>query len=514
MSTSNPGVALGPKNVGMNKKQAVLLLWLTLPILIVIALVWMISSSFSTQMRARQAESNAPVGAGAGYTGGANGIGEMLAGNKANKSAGKVEDGGLGKPGAAVEPGEKKLVQPESLPQGFIVIVEDKAKLANPGSPIYIAGTMNAWDPGNPNFKLTPQSDQKWRIAMKPTADGSRYSFKFTRGSWDLEELKDDMSVPENRLFDPVDVSGLAPGEQPKIELSVQKWGDQKPKQKVKSADDPYREIEATGTLRRVQVRGGAGGYEGRTRDVLVWLPPGYDDAKNAAVKYPVLYLEDGQNLFEKLPNVPGEWNVDETAQELISKGNVRPVIIVGIPNAGKGRMNEYLPVDALEGVKPEGEQHIAWLMSEVMPRVERAFRVKTGPENTGIGGSSLGAAIALYASTKYPQTFGILLAESLPLKSGKAQAWEDYLAGVKTWPRRVYLGMGGKEAGEGNDARSQGYVDAAKALDGRLKSAGFGPDRLLLVIDPAASHNEAAWSKRFPQALTFLFPPPVDVTK
>ncbi|MFA6046956.1 MAG: alpha/beta hydrolase-fold protein [Phycisphaerales bacterium] len=496
----------------MNKKQISLVVWLTLPIIIVIGLVWMISDSFSQQSRSRQAEQNAPIGAGAGSTAGANGIGELIAGHKANAAA---APGAEGKADKGAQPADaKKLVQPESLPQGFILIVEDKPKLANPGSPIYVAGTMNAWNPGNENFKLTPQSDQKWRIELKPTADGSRYAFKFTRGSWDIEELKDDMSVPENRMLAPIDISGLAPGEQPKIELSVQKWSDQKPKVKVKSADDPYRDIEVTGALKRLEVRGGAGGMEGKSRDLLVWLPPGYDDAKNATVRYPVLYLHDGQNLFEKLPNIPAEWNVDETAQDLVSKGNVRPVIIVGIPNAGKGRMSGYMPVQALEGVEPQGEKHIAWLMQEVMPRVERTFRVKTGPENTGIGGSSLGAAISLYAATKYPNVFGILLAESLPLKTGHAAAWDDYIAGVKTWPRRVYLGMGGKEAGEGNDAKTQGYVDAVKALDARLKSAGFGPDRLLLLIDPTATHNEQAWSKRFPQALTFLFPPPVDATK
>lgn len=506
-----PSLALPPKNAGMNKKQIGLVVWLTLPIVIVIALVWLISDSLSQQSRQRQAELNAPIGAGAGATAGANGIGELLAGNKANRSAEPGEKKGEG---PAAQPGNQNLVQPESLPQGFILIVNDKPKLANPSSPIYVAGTMNNWDPSNKQYVLTPQSDQKWRIALKPTADGSRYAFKFTRGSWDVEELTPELTVPANRMLAPIDISGLAPGEQPKIELSVEKWSDQRPKVKVKSGDDPYREIEVAGTLKRLQVRGGAGGVAGKARDLLVWLPPGYDDAKNATVRYPVLYLHDGQNLFEKLPNVSGEWNVDETAQDLITKGSVRPVIIVGVPHSGKGRISEYMPVDAIEGVNAEGDQHVQWLLSEVMPRVERSFRVKTGPENTGIGGSSLGAAISLYAATKHPEVFGELLAESLPLKTGKPEAWEGYLSGVKKWPGRVYLGMGGNEIGEGNEARSQAYVDAVKALDARLKAAGLGPDRRLLVIDPAATHNEQAWSKRFPQALTFLFPPPVDSTK
>jgi predicted alpha/beta superfamily hydrolase len=152
--------------------------------------------------------------------------------------------------------------------------------------------------------------------------------------------------------------------------------------------------------------------------------------------------------------------------------------------------------------------------MSTVMPRVERAFRVAKGPENTGIGGSSLGAVISMYAAARHPDTFGIVLAESLPLRTGSSAAWDEFIAGIKTWPNRIFLGMGGNETGSSNTARNQAYVDAVKALDEKLKAAGLGPDRRVLVIDPTAEHTEAAWAKRLPQALAFLFPPSVDGTK
>jgi len=233
-------------------------------------------------------------------------------------------------------------------------------------------------------------------------------------------------------------------------------------------------------------------------------------------VTYPVLYLHDGQNLFEKPAAAPGEWGVDETAMALVTRGAMRPAIIVGIPHSGEGRLSEYLPVEAVEGVKPEGARHVAWLLEEVMPRVERAFRVKTGPESTGIGGSSLGAVISLYAATKHPDRFGLLLAESLPLRTGRVEAWDGFLNGVTAWPRRVYLGMGGSETGAdaSQTERNKGYVDAVRALDARLQSAGLGADRRLLVIEPGATHTETAWAKRLPAALTFLFPPAVDTTK
>ncbi len=489
----------------MNRQtqQIALTAFVLAPLVVLVLLCWAIAVS----IREPRKMDVPPIGAGAGNTGGANAIGELIA-------------HGSAKPRHEQEPPAQPAagqVEPESLAQGFILIVEDKTSKANPASPIYLASNYGNWNPADPAFKLEPQSDMKWRILVKrPAGRTDRMEFKFTRGAWELEELNADLTPPKNRTLPLLDAASIKDGEPPKIELVVQHWGDEKPENAAKVSADPYREIKAIGTLRRLQVQGGASTAAGTLRELLVWLPPGYDDPRNATAKYPVLYLHDGQNIFEKPANVPGEWRADETAQELITKGRMSPAIIVGIPHSGAGRLSEYLPVAALENVHPEGDVHIAWLMREVMPRVERAFRVKTGPEYTGIGGSSLGAAIALYGATQHPDVFGLVLAESLPLRSGKAKAWDDWLAGVKTWPRKVYLGMGGNETGDSgkNLDRNRAYVEAVQALDRTLEKAGLGPDRRLLIVDAAATHNEEAWAKRLPQALSFLFPPPMDGTK
>lgn len=495
----------------MSRKNTALAIWLGLPVVIVALLCWAIVVSI--EQRGKQREMNPPVGAGAGDTGGVNAIGEMLAGNKANHGAKAQESDQVAPPPAT--PGQV-MVQPEELDQGYILIVEDKAKLAGPSSPIYLAGTVTGWNPGDPRWKLEPQSDMKWRIHVPASANRRPIEFKFTRGSWDLEELTSEMKTPPNRTLPKIDASALKPGEPPKIELSVAHWGDERKGFEARNASDPYRSIVATGTLTRLPVQGGAGTATGAMRELLVWLPPGYHDPRNSQATYPVLYLHDGQNLFEKLPQVPGEWSADETADGLIRSGAMRPVIIVGIPHSGAGRISEYLPTPALKDVPVQGDAHVDWLVNEVKPRVERAFRVRTGPESTGVGGSSLGAAISLHAANRYPEVFGLVLAESLPLRSGDAGAWDQWLASMQHWPRRVFLGMGGAETGPEPEkaSRNQTYVDAVKALDATLKGAGLGPDRRLLVIDPAATHTEAAWAKRLPQALTFLFPPPLDNSK
>lgn len=478
-------------------KKIGLTVFLTSPVLVTALLVWIIAQSLQNPAIHKLP----PVGVGAGDTGGANAIGDAIQRREEAIPSVAVANHVQPPPPAT---GQGKLVDPTKLGQGFILIVRDVSGRATPSSPIYMAGTCNGWNPAHPQWKLEPQSDMRWRIHVPRQSGG--LEFKFTRGSWALEELREDMSVPSNRTIAPIDISGLAAGEVPKIELDVPHWGDERKDNAALREKDPYRSITAEGGLRRLQVQGGAGTARGKLRELLVWLPPGYDDAKNAQVRYPVLYLHDGQNIFEKHSAVPEEWKADETATRLIQEGKVRPLIIVGIPHGGPGRITEYLPVAALDNVTPEGDAHVRWLLAEVLPRVEAAFRVARGPENTGVGGSSLGAAISVLAASRHPDVFGLLLVESLPLNAGKPQAWQVFVDSVSPWPKRTFLGMGGKEHGADADRsqRNQELVDAVKALDARIKAGGAS---VSMVIDPEAVHNEGAWAQRLPRALEYLFP-------
>jgi enterochelin esterase-like enzyme len=499
----------------MKRHQVALTAFLILPLALFVALCWAIAVTIR--------EPHTPIGAGGGNTGGANAIGEWLKHGSTKGPQQQNEPAPLAAleqrepPRTPETPADPVMVEPESLPQGFLLVVEDRSGKANPASPIYLASNYINWNPSDGAYKLEPQSDMRWRInVIRPVGRTDRIEFKFTRGSWDLEELDPDLSPIANRRLPLIDAATVADGSIPRIDLVVHRWGDERPEFAARAAADPYRRIQATGDLRRLQVRGGPGSARDGVRDVLVWLPPGYDDAKNSGVSYPVLYMHDGQNVFEQLPGVPGEWRADETAQELVTRGQATAMIIVGVPHSGTGRISEYLPVPALEGVTPQGEEHIEWLLREVMPRVERAFRVKQGSENTAVGGSSLGAVISLYAAAKHPGTFGMVLAESLPLRTGAHQAWSQFLDSVDQWPRKVYLGVGGAETGTdaANAARNKAYVDAVRELDARLEKAGLGPDRRLLQVDAQATHTEEAWAKRLPLALRFLFPPDLDSTK
>jgi len=242
------------------------------------------------------------------------------------------------------------------------------------------------------------------------------------------------------------------------------------------------------------------------TRFLRVWLPPGYDDAENAARHYPVLYLNDGQNLFESSSSFTGvEWGVDETADRLIREGAIAPIIIVGMDNTGKDRLREYMPHRPMHHMmlRAQGRSYPDFLMKEVMPFVERTYRAARGPENTGLGGSSLGALIALYTAIARPGVIGRLLLESPSLWASNRQAIKESRI-VRIWPERIFLAAGTAEAGSAE--RSRTVVDDVRELAAIIRRAVLSERRLRLVIRDGAGHSESAWALRFPEALQFLF--------
>jgi len=242
------------------------------------------------------------------------------------------------------------------------------------------------------------------------------------------------------------------------------------------------------------------------TRFLRVWLPPGYDDAANQGRRYPVLYLNDGQNLFEAATAYAGvDWQVDDAADRLIREGVIPPMIIVGIDHAGKDRIREFMPHRSMHPMmlRVQGLRYPDFLAKEVMAFIGRNYRVAAGPDNTGLGGSSLGALIALYTAIARPGLVGRLLLESPSLWASNRQTVKESRA-MKRWPERVFLATGTAEAGRQDRDRS--VVDDVRELAGVLRRAGLNERRLRLVIEDGAPHSESAWARRFPEALAFLF--------
>jgi predicted alpha/beta superfamily hydrolase len=277
--------------------------------------------------------------------------------------------------------------------------------------------------------------------------------------------------------------------------------------QKIKNeAASGSAAIRASGAMGDLRLHAFRSRIFRNTRFLRVWLPPGYDDAENSERYYPALYVNDGQNLFEATTAFGGvEWQADETADQLIRQGAVPPMIIVGIDNTGKDRLREYMPHRSMHPVmlRVQGRRYPDFLIKEVMPFVERTYRVATGPENTGLGGSSLGALIALHTVIVRPGVFGRLLLESPSLWVSKRQLIKESRS-VRIWPERIFLAVGTAEAG--SPERSRTVVDDVRELAAIMRRAVLSEKRLRLGIKDGAGHSEGAWAERFPEALQFLF--------
>ncbi len=242
------------------------------------------------------------------------------------------------------------------------------------------------------------------------------------------------------------------------------------------------------------------------TRMLRVWLPPGYCNPENRDRRYPVFYLNDGQNLFDPADAFAGvDWGVGRTAALLVRSVKIPPLVIVGIDNTGPERIREYVPYRSFSPplLRPRGRRYPDFLLHEVMPFIVDRFRIASGPQNTGLGGSSLGGLITLFTILDRPGIFGRVLIESpsLFLAHRRILRYSRYF---RQWPDRICLGMGTRESGR--DEKDRQFVDDVRELERILRHAGLGDDRLRVNIEEGASHNEAAWGSRFPEALTFLF--------
>lgn len=242
-------------------------------------------------------------------------------------------------------------------------------------------------------------------------------------------------------------------------------------------------------------------------RDLVVYLPPGYET--DARKRYSVLYLHDGQNLFDGATSfIPGkEWRIDETAQALIAAGKIEPLIIVGVNNTGKDRIDEYTPVkDAKRNIGGRADLYGRMLVEELKPFVDANYRTLRDAQHTGLGGSSLGGLVTLYLGLKYPKVFGRLAVVS-PSVWFADKHIVNYTNALAAKPKvRIWMDMGTKE---GRDAAAaHRAVSDAQLLRDTLVRKGWKTGKDLQYLEAeGAEHNESAWAERVERILTFLFP-------
>ena len=264
------------------------------------------------------------------------------------------------------------------------------------------------------------------------------------------------------------------------------------------------------------------------TRNVTVWLPPGYDASET---RYPVLYMHDGQNLFDASKAAFGEWGVDEHLARLGETGQVRLPIVVGVWNTPL-RLREYVPADLIAALPPEvreslltmyggaplSDGYLWFLVEDLKPMIDATYRTLPGRDDTVIAGSSMGGLISLYAMMKYPQVFGSAgcLSTHWPLRlerlDGDAlERWREVV--IDAWSRVIAAGLPDPSThrlyfDRGDETLDQFYAFFQSRIDTVVRTAGWGPDRFRTLVFPGAEHNEKSWNSRLDAPLTFLLSP------
>lgn len=351
------------------------------------------------------------------------------------------------------------------------LVVQDVA--TKPKDDIYVTGSFNNWDAGNFQYKLKPFGPGRKIIVIKDLPAG-KIAFKFTRGNWDKVETDAKGYDVDNRVADvQEDVT---------VNCAIAGWKD----------DFPDKPIPNTATA-NVSVMDTAFFIPqlNRHRRIWIYLPASYQ--RTQGKRYPVLYMNDGQNLFNLQTAPFGEWGVDEALDSLQRKTG-KECIVVGIDHGGSKRLNEYNPYNNDSFGVGEGRAYTAFVAETLKPYIDKHYRTLTDVGNTFIAGSSMGGLISLYAAISYPNVFGSagIFSPAFWISPQMYTAVADSKWSTK---KRMYFYAGGRE--------SKSMVKDMEKMIKLLQTKGNY--EIISSVDPQALHNEAAWRKEFPAFYLWL---------
>jgi predicted alpha/beta superfamily hydrolase len=353
------------------------------------------------------------------------------------------------------------------------------------GPPVYVAGAFNGWQPAAAGYALSRQPDGTYQLTVPAAVQGPQ-EFKFTRGSWATGEVDAQFQPIANRRAEFRAVPHT-------LTLQVANWQDQ----------NPGGAARTKAHTRAANVRMLADSFRlpqlpGRTRRVWLYLPPGY--ARQPTKRYPVVYLQDGQNVFDEATAFAGEWGVDETLNQLAAgPAKATQAIVVAIDNGGERRLNEYSPWANAEYQKGgEGDQYTDFLARTLKPYVDAHYRTRPEAAHTAIAGSSMGGLIALYAGLKYPQVFGRVGVFSPAIWFAK-DSLLAYARRHRPAPlaSRFYFVAG--------PAESETMLPLMVAARRQLLASGVASSHIRLAAPADGQHAEWFWRREFGPAYRWL---------
>ncbi|MBC7417949.1 MAG: hypothetical protein H7325_07320 [Pedobacter sp.] len=337
---------------------------------------------------------------------------------------------------------------------------------------LFIAGSFNDWSPNSSAYRLEKKENQHYSIHLH--LPKGNYEFKISRGNWDKAESTNQGKAIANRSFS---VNGDTT-----IQLSVADWTDhftQTPE--VYQYSKQVHLIDSAFFMPQLN----------KHRVIWIYLPRNYGRSKK---KYPVIYMQDAQNLFHTTPIRNNEWAVDAVMDSLTDAGT-KEMIVVGIAHGGKDRLIEYNPYDSKFG-KTEGKAYTVFLVKTLKPFIDKHFRTLSTAKNTAIAGSSMGGLISMYAINAYPKTFGAagIFSPSFWLAP---KIYDEVATNLKALKNhKIFFVAGDKESAD--------MVTDMKKMFNLLNPNGLDKN-IIFSEQPDGKHSEWFWHREFVPFYKFI---------
>lgn len=337
---------------------------------------------------------------------------------------------------------------------------------------VYIAGTFNNWTPNA--TPLAKTADGRFKITLP--ISGKKVEFKFTRGNWDKVECRNDGSLLPNRMIQALDGA--------EVHCEIVAWNDLHGTSVKSTANEQVSIMEDSFYIPRLN----------EYRRIWIYLPSDYETSDET---YPVLYMQDGQNMFDASTAYNGEWEVDETLTKLEKQKGLK-LIVVAIDNGGLQRTNEYTPWEHKSHAGGYGASYVDFLVNTLKLHVDEHYRTKPQREFTGIMGSSLGGLISMYATIELQYIFGRAGVFSPSFWFSK-KAFEQVKAkGSEFDDTKIYMIVGKNEGRK--------MVKDTKKMTKTLKKSGFNSNQYQSIVHEDGTHEEWYWKREFEAAVLWLF--------
>jgi predicted alpha/beta superfamily hydrolase len=341
--------------------------------------------------------------------------------------------------------------------------------------PVYVSGNFCEWYPDIERYRMQKIAAGKYHFQFPPDFRfDSPLEYKYTRGGWDQVELDAFGEPPQNRKI--------------RAKNTIQQDFVPHWRKNGQSFDKDFvPTIETVSDAFEIP-------QLGRKRRIRILLPHDY---KASSRKYPVLYLQDGQNLFGD-GSVYGNWEIDKKMAVLAGQGK-GDIIIVAIDHADEDRLHEFAPYTHPKFGKGAGKKYANFIVRTLKPYIDKNYRTRPERQFTGIGGSSMGGLISIYAGLMYPETLGRLMIFS-PSLWVSDKIYFDSIEFFNPLETKIYVYAGGKEG--------RYMIPSVERLREAVERQGWSPNRLQfkLSLDPKGEHTEARWGKEFPRAVEWLF--------